>query len=83
MRTKLRRRAPFAAGSLLSTMAANGSYSLSPDPSPEDAAAVIAAIERFLADTTSPPLDEGTVVSGWLRSALHEGVGSVDNDAIW
>ena len=64
-------------------MADNGSYSLSPDPSPEDAAAVIAAIERFLADTTSPPADEVSVVNGWLRAALREGVGSVDDDAIW
>ncbi|MGH2905549.1 MAG: hypothetical protein ACRDKI_02125 [Solirubrobacterales bacterium] len=59
------------------------SYSLSPDPSPEDAAAVIAAIERFLADTTVPATAADEVVSGWLRAALHEGVGSSDNERIW
>ncbi|MBI5309898.1 MAG: hypothetical protein HZB14_02535 [Actinobacteria bacterium] len=64
-------------------MSASGSYSLSPDPSPEDAAAVIAAIERFLADTTAPAPDAGPSVNGWLRAALLEGVGSADNDAIW
>ena len=64
-------------------MASDGSYSISPDPSPEDAAAVIAAIERFLADTAAPPLDAAEVVSGWLRAALHESVGARDEDALW
>lgn len=61
----------------------DGSYSFSPDPSPEEAAAVIAAIERFLADTAAPPLDAGEVVSGWLRAALQENVGARDEDALW
>lgn len=64
-------------------MSANGSLSLSPDPSPEDAAAVIAAVERFLADTTAPPADDVPAISRWLRASLHEGVGRVDEDAIW
>lgn len=64
-------------------MASDGSYSLTPDPSSEDAAAVIAAIERFLADTAAPPLDAGEVVSGWLRAALRENVGACDEDAPW
>jgi hypothetical protein len=64
-------------------MHADGSYSLSPEPSPEDAAAVIAAIERFLADTASPPLVADEVVNGWLRAALHEGIGSSDTDRVW
>ncbi|HEV7918150.1 MAG TPA: hypothetical protein VGO97_01120 [Solirubrobacterales bacterium] len=61
----------------------NGSYSLSPDPSPEDAAAVIAAIERFLSDTAAPAVDSGPAVSGWLRAALVEGVGGRDEDGVW
>lgn len=58
-------------------------FSLHPNPSPEDAAAVIAAIERFLADTTTPSLDADEVVSGRLRAALHESVGSRDEDSLW
>jgi len=64
-------------------MPIDGSYSLSPDPTPEDAAAVIAAIERFLADTTVAGGTEEQTVSGWLRAALHEGVGSTDTERIW
>lgn len=42
-------------------------------PTPEEAAAVIAAIEQFLRDTTAaaPAQDE---VSGWLRTARLEAV---------
>jgi hypothetical protein len=64
-------------------MSANTSFNLSPDPSPEDAAAVIAAIERFLADTTSPPPADGPAISGWLRASLHESAGLVDENSIW
>jgi hypothetical protein len=44
--------------------------------SPEEAAAVIAAIEQFLRDTAPPPAQEGgsTVVSPWVRAARLEGV---------
>lgn len=65
-------------------MPINPDYSLSPDPGPEEAAAVIAAVERFLADTTSaPPAQSDELVSGWLRAALAEGVGSRDDDPVW
>jgi hypothetical protein len=42
--------------------------------SPEEAAAVIAAIERFMRDTAPPvaPAPEGP--SPWVRAALREGV---------
>jgi hypothetical protein len=51
-------------------------------PSPEEAAAVIAAIEQFLVDTTPPPSEEGepTEVSPWVRAARLEGV---DRDPGW
>ncbi|MGK2878507.1 MAG: hypothetical protein ACSLFF_08030 [Solirubrobacterales bacterium] len=58
-------------------------YTLTPDPSPEDAAALIAAVERFLSDTSAPPAEADEVVSGWLRAALHEGVGASDNGSLW
>jgi len=50
-------------------------FRFSPDPSPEEAAAVIAGIEQFLRDTavritpTVPPS-----ASPWKRAALAEGV---------
>ena len=58
-------------------MASNGHRwgSLSPDPSPEEAAAVIGALERFLSDTLVV-LDSGTRagLDPWRRAALLEGV---------
>jgi hypothetical protein len=41
--------------------------------SPEEAAAISAALERFLTDTAPPPL-EGDDTSPWLRVALREGI---------
>jgi hypothetical protein len=42
--------------------------------SPEEAAAIAAAIEQFLRDTAPPPA-AGAGISPWLRAALFEGVG--------
>jgi hypothetical protein len=42
--------------------------------SPEEAAAVIAAIEQFLRDTTPPPAPAAAEPSRWVRAALLEGV---------
>lgn len=64
-------------------MNGNAKYTLGQDPSPEEAAAAIAAIERFLADTTMPAQESADVVNGWLRAALMEGVGSQDRDSVW
>jgi hypothetical protein len=41
--------------------------------SPEEAAAIAAAIEQFLRDTAPPPAPESTGVSPWLRAGLLEG----------
>jgi hypothetical protein len=41
--------------------------------SPEEAAAIAAAIEQFLRDTAPPPEREGPRVSPWLRAGLLEG----------
>jgi hypothetical protein len=43
--------------------------------SPEEAAAIAAAIEQFLRDTAPPPAAEEPAVNPWLRAALFEGVG--------
>ena len=42
--------------------------------SPEEAAAVIAAIERFMRDTAPPVAPEPPKPSPWVRTALLEGV---------
>jgi hypothetical protein len=39
-----------------------------------EAAAVVAAIERFLADTAPPPSGDGAQISPWARAALEEGI---------
>ena len=41
--------------------------------SPEEAAAIAAAIEQFLRDTTPPPAPAAT--SRWLRAGLFAGTG--------
>ena len=43
--------------------------------SPEEAAAIAAAIEQFLRDTAPPPAAGSPGMSPWLRAALFEGVG--------
>jgi hypothetical protein len=42
--------------------------------SPEEAAAVIAAIEQFIRDTAPPVASEPEGPSPWVRTALREGV---------
>ena len=44
-----------------------------PAPTPEEAAAMIAAIEQFLRDTTLAPAAEEKP-SGWLRAARLEAI---------
>ncbi len=43
--------------------------------SPEEAAAIAAAIEQFLRDTAPAPQAAGPSESPWLRAALREGAG--------
>jgi hypothetical protein len=42
--------------------------------SPEEAAAVIAAIEQFMRDTAPPPVEQEETVGGWVRAARLEAV---------
>jgi hypothetical protein len=46
---------------------------VAPSASEEEAAAVVAALERFMRDT-APPSDVEQVRSPWQEAALHEGV---------
>jgi hypothetical protein len=41
--------------------------------SPEEAAAIAAAIEQFMRDTAPPPASEGPDTSAWLAAGLLEG----------
>jgi hypothetical protein len=41
---------------------------------PDEAAAVMAAVEQFLRDTTPPPAPEGPKESPWVRAARLEAV---------
>jgi hypothetical protein len=42
---------------------------------PEEAAAIAAAIEQFLRDTAPPPSSDQAELNPWERAALFEGVG--------
>ena len=48
--------------------------------SDSEAAAIVAAVERFLADTSPPPAEAAEPESGWLRAALREGVAKPSYD---
>lgn len=43
--------------------------------SPEEAAAVVAAIERFMRETAPPLVAETSGQNPWMRAALLEGTG--------
>jgi hypothetical protein len=43
--------------------------------SPEEAAAIAAAIEQFMRDTAPAPSTEPPAMSPWLRAGLLEGTG--------
>jgi hypothetical protein len=50
---------------------------VAPGASPEEAAAIVAALEQFLRDTALPaPAAARPTPSGWLRAALLEGIGA-------
>jgi hypothetical protein len=47
---------------------------VAPDASPEEAAAVVAALERFMRETAPPPAPSAPQRDRWQQAALHEGV---------
>jgi hypothetical protein len=49
--------------------------------SPDEAAAIAAALEQFLRETAPAPVTEEPGMSPWLRAALYEGTGQVDPGA--
>jgi hypothetical protein len=47
---------------------------VAPDASPEEAAAVVAALERFMRETAPLPAPPAPLQNPWQRAALHEGI---------
>jgi hypothetical protein len=47
---------------------------VAPSASPEEAAAVVAAVERFLRDTAPPPAPAAPPPNPWVRAARLEAV---------
>jgi hypothetical protein len=47
---------------------------LAPDASPEEAAAVVAALEQFMRATAPAPAPSAPRADAWQQAALHEGV---------
>jgi hypothetical protein len=47
---------------------------VAPDASPEEAAAVVAALERFMRDTAPTPAPPPPRANPWVEAARHEGV---------
>jgi hypothetical protein len=47
---------------------------VAPSASPEEAAAVVAALERFMRETLPSPAPEAPKRNPWQQTALYEGV---------
>ncbi len=47
---------------------------VAPSVSPEEAAAVVAALERFMRETAPPPAPSEPKRNPWQQAALYEGV---------
>jgi hypothetical protein len=56
---------------------------VSPPASESEAAAIVAAVEQFLADT-APPAETSAPANPWQRAALEEGISSrLLSAAVW
>jgi hypothetical protein len=53
---------------------------VAPNASPEEAAAVVAAVERFMRETAPPPAPPAPKRNPWQDAALHEGVARLPSD---
>jgi hypothetical protein len=47
---------------------------VAPDASPEEAAAVVAALERFMRETAPPPVAPAPKRNPWQQASLNEGI---------
>jgi hypothetical protein len=53
---------------------------VAPSASPEEAAAVVAALERFMRETAPAPVAPAPPRDAWQRAALYEGVDRAPRD---
>jgi hypothetical protein len=53
---------------------------VAPTASAEEAAAVVAALERFMRDTAPRPAPPAPRPNAWQQAALHEGVNRAPNE---
>ena len=56
---------------------------VAPAASPEEAAAVVAALERFMRETAPAPAPVETGPTPWVRAALLEGVDREPSHEPW
>ncbi|MEA2247346.1 MAG: hypothetical protein QOH46_1875 [Solirubrobacteraceae bacterium] len=56
---------------------------IAPAASPEEAAAVVAALERFLRDTAPPPAPVAPPPNPWVRAARLEAVDRSPGGEAW
>ena len=56
---------------------------VAPNASPEEAAAVVAALERFMRDTVPPPVPPPPARNAWQRAALLEATGRAPDASPW
>jgi hypothetical protein len=56
---------------------------IAPAASPEEAAAVVAALERFMRETAPTPAPTPPPVSGWVQAARREAVEREPGHAPW
>lgn len=57
---------------------------IAPSASPEEAAAVMAALEQFMRDTAPTPVPGGPPRNAWARAALLEATGrEPDEPSAW
>ena len=56
---------------------------VAPSVSPEEAAAVVAAVERFMRDTAPTPAPASPRLSGWLEAARLEAVAREPRHEPW
>jgi hypothetical protein len=53
---------------------------VAPNASPEEAAAVVAAVERFMRETAPPPAPPEPRRNAWQQAGLSEGVARAPRD---
>ena len=56
---------------------------VAPSASPEEAAAVVAAVERVLRDTAPPPAPAQPPPNPWIRAARLEAIDRLPDTDLW